>query len=59
MQDSIKASKESSSRLCPLGDVSLPVARWGVSGVVFRASDFAQVLGGPRVGASPGALASA
>ena len=53
MQDSMKASKESSSRLCPLGDVSLPAARWGVSGVVSRGSDFARVAGGPRGGAFP------
>ena len=59
MQDSRKASKESSSRLCPLGDVSLPAARWGVSGVVSRASDVARASGGPRCGAPPGALASA
>ena len=35
----MKASKESLSRLCPLGDVSLSAARWGVSGVAFRVSD--------------------
>ena len=55
----MKASKESSSRLCLLGHVSLPVSRWGVSGVVSRASDFVWVSGGPRGGAFPGALASA
>ena len=59
MQDSLEASKESSSRLCSLGDVSLPAARWGMSGVVSRFSDFAQVSGGSRGGTSPGALASA
>ena len=59
MQDSMKASKESSSRLCPLRDVSLPAARWGVSVVVSRVSDFARVSSGSRGGASPGALASA
>ena len=59
MQDSMKASKEPSSRLCPLGDVSMPAARWAVSGVVSRVSDFARVSVGPRGGASPGALASA
>ena len=55
----MKASKESSSWLCPLGDVSLPAARWGVSRVVYRVSDGARVSGGSRGGASPGALASA
>ena len=59
MQDSIEGSKESSSRLCPLGNVSLPAAPWGVSGVVSRVSDFARVSVGSRGGASPGALASA
>ena len=59
MHDSMKASKESSSQVCPLGDVSLPDARWGVSGVVSRVSDFARVSGGSRGGASPGALALA
>ena len=47
MQDSMKASKESSSRLCPLGDISLPAARWGLSGVVSQAPNFARVSGGP------------
>ena len=55
----MKASKESLSRLCPLGDVSLPAARWGVSGVVSWVSDLARVSGGSRGGASPVALASA
>ena len=55
----MKASKELSSRLCPLGDVSLLAARWGVSGVVSRVSDFARVSGGSRGGVFPGALASA
>ena len=59
MQDSMKASKESSSLLSPLGDVSLPAARWGLSGVVSWASDCARVAGGPRGGASAGAVASA
>ena len=59
MQDSMKASKASLSRLCPLDNVSLPAARWGVSGVFSWASDFMRVSGGPRGGASPGALASA
>ena len=55
----MKASKESSLRLCPLGDASLSAARWGVSGVVSSASHFAAVSGGPRGGASPDVLASA
>ena len=55
MQDSMKASKESSSQLCLLGDISLPVGRCGVFGVVSRASAFARVSGGPRGGASPSA----
>ena len=55
----MKASKESLSRLCPLGDVSLPAARWGVSGVLSRASDVVRVSGGPCGGASPGVLVSA
>ena len=59
MQDSMKASKESLSRLCPLCDVSLPAARWGVSSVASLVSDIARVSGGSRGGASPGALASA
>ena len=59
MQDSVKASKESSLRLCPWGDVSLPAARWGASGVVSPASDCARVAGGPRGGAFPSALALA
>ena len=54
----MKASKESLSRLCPPGDVSLSAARWGVLGVVSRASDFTRAPGGPRGGAFPGALAS-
>ena len=46
----MKASKESSSRLCPLGDVSLPAARWGVSAVASRFSDVARrvCVGVPR-----------
>ena len=52
--DSVKASKESSLRWCPLGDVPLSAARLGVSGVVFRASDFAWVSSGPRGGGTPG-----
>ena len=59
MQDSMKASKESSSRLCPLGDVFLPAARWGVSGVASWVSKIARASGGSRGGASPGVLASA
>ena len=59
MQASMKALKESWSRLCPLGDVSLPTARWGVWGVVSRVSDVARVSSGSSGGASPGALASA
>ena len=55
----MKASKESSSRLCPLGDVSLSAARWGVSGVASRVSDPARVSGGSRGAAPPGVLASA
>ena len=55
----MKASKESSSRLCPLGDVSLSAARWGVWGVASRVSDTARVSGGYRGGAPPGVLASA
>ena len=55
----MKASKESSSRLCPLGDVPPSSARRGVSGVVSRASDPARVSGGTRCGAPPGVLASA
>ena len=58
MQDSMKASKESLSWLCPLSDFSLSAARWGVSGDVCRASDFRRVSVGPRGGASPRALAS-
>ena len=49
----MKASKESSSRLCPLGDGSLSAARWGVSGVASRVSDTARVSGGSRGGAPP------
>ena len=59
MQDSMKASKELSSRLCPLGDVSLPAAHWGVWGVASWVSDVARVSGGSRGGASPDALALA
>ena len=55
----MKASKESSSRLCPLGDVPTSSAHWGVSGVVSRASDPALVSGGSRGSASPGVLVSA
>ena len=59
----MKASKESSSRLCPPGDLSLLAARLGMSGVVARALYFVWAPGGPRGGASPdvafpGALAS-
>ena len=55
----MKASKESSSRLCPLGNVPLPAARWGLSGVASWVPDVARVSGGSRGSASPGALASA
>ena len=55
----MKASKESLSRLCPLGDVPPSSARWGVSGVVSRASDPALVSSGSRCSASPGVLAPA
>ena len=55
LQDSMKASKESSSRLCLPGNVPLLAARLGMSGVVPRASDFAWAPGGPRGGASPDA----
>ena len=48
LQESMKASKESSSQLCPLGDVPPSSARWGVSRVVSRASDPALVSGGSR-----------
>ena len=51
MHDSMKASNKSSSRLCPLGDVSLPAARSGVSGAASRVSDVAQGLAGSRGGA--------
>ena len=59
MQDDMKASKESSSGLCPLGDVSLSAARWGVWAVACRVSDPARVSAGSRGGAPPGVLASA
>ena len=55
LQDSMKASKESSSRVCPPGDVPLSAAGLGMSGVVARALDSACAGGGPRVGASPDA----
>ena len=55
----MKASKESSSRLCPLGDVPPSAARWGGSGVASRVSDPARVSSGPCCGAPPGVLASA
>ena len=53
MQDSMKASKESSSRLCQLGDVSPSAARWGVSGVASRVSDPTRISGESRGGAPP------
>ena len=53
MQGSMKASKESSSRLCPLGDVCLSAARWGLSDVAYRVSDTARVLDGSCGGAPP------
>ena len=59
MQDSMKASKESSSRLCPLGDVSLSAARWGVSGVASQVSDTTRDSSGSHGRASPSLLASA
>ena len=49
----MKALKESSSRLCPPGDVSPPAARWGVSGMVSWVSDVARVSGGSRGGVFP------
>ena len=49
----MKVSKESSSRLCPLGDVPPSAARWGVSGVASRVSDPARVSGGSRCSAPP------
>ena len=55
----MKASKESSSRLCPSGDVPSLAARWGVSGVASRVSDPARVFGGSHCGAPPGVLAPA
>ena len=56
----MKASKESSSRLCPLGAVSLSAARWGMLGLASRVSDTARVSGESRGGAPyPGVLASA
>ena len=41
LQNSMKASKESSSRVCPPGDGTWWVARLDVLGVVARASDSA------------------
>ena len=55
----MKASKESSSRLCPLGDVPPSVARRGVSGMASRVSDPTRVSGGSHCGAPPGVLACA
>ena len=55
----MKASKESSSRLCQLGDVPPSAARWGLSGVASRVSDLARASGGSRCGAPPGVFASA
>ena len=55
----MKASKESSSRLCPLGDVPPSSVRRGVSGVVSRASDPAPASCGSRRSAFPGVLAPA
>ena len=54
----MKAWKESLSRLCSLGDVSLLAVRWGVSGVVSRVSGFARGPGWSGRGVSPDALAS-
>ena len=55
----MKAWKDSSSRLCPLGDVPPSVACWGVSGVASRVSDPARVSGGSCCAAPPGVVASA
>ena len=55
----MKASKESPSWLCPLGDVSPSAACWGVLGVASRVNDPARASGGSRCGAPPGVLASA
>ena len=55
----MKALKESSSRLCPLRDASLPAACWGVSGVTSWISDVAGGYAGSRGGASPGVFALA
>ena len=54
----MKASKESSSRLYLLGDISPSAARWGVSGVASRVSDPVPVTAGSCAGAPPGVLAS-
>ena len=59
LQDSMKASKESSSQLCPSGDVPPSAARGGVSSVASRVSDPARVSGGSRCSVPPGVLASA
>ena len=59
MQDSMKASKESSSPLFPLGDVSLSAARWGVSGAASRVSDPASFPVGVAAAPPTGLLASA
>ena len=59
MQDSMKAWKESLSRLCLLVKFLLPAARWGTSGVVTRGSDCVRVAGGPRGGVPAGAFPSA
>ena len=56
MQDSMKASKESSSRLCPLGDVSLSAARWGVSGLASPSLTRRGLLVGPAAAPPPACL---
>ena len=55
----MKASKESSLRLCLLGDVPPSAACQGVLGVISGASDPARGSGGSRCRAPPGVLASA
>ena len=52
----MKASKESSSRLCPLGDVPTSARRWGVLGVASGVYDPARASGGSRCGAPPACL---
>ena len=52
LRDAMKASNDSSSRVCPPGDGPRSVARLGVSGVVARMSNSARARVGPWVGAS-------